>query len=146
VALEVEFAPNFVDEKEAATVCCDLGYSVSLVCAVEAFPPAQVTWIHSNIQKSDNEDNVDIYRGPGTEGFKSSTLRIVKLSPDDLGSYTCRANNKLGRAEQVIKVEREWSQNCEQNCVWEEQIYDNKSYNLTANILTLLLSLIMALN
>ena len=35
----------------------------SLVCAVEAFPPAQVTWIHANIQKSDNEDNVDIYRG-----------------------------------------------------------------------------------
>ena len=108
------------------------------MCAVEAFPPAQVTWIHANIQKSDNEDNVDIYRGPGTEGFKSSTLRINKLHPEDLGAYTCRANNKLGRAETVIKVERDWSQNCERNCVWEEEVYDNAS-SLSTNFLTILI-------
>ena len=120
------------------------GYSVTLVCAVEAFPPAQVTWIHANIQKSDNEDNVDIYRGPGTEGFKSSTLRINKLHPEDLGAYTCRANNKLGRAETVIKVERDWSQNCERNCVWEEEVYDNAGQTLTTSILAIILSALLA--
>jgi len=144
VALEVEFAPNFVDEKEDALVRQAFGYSVSLVCAVEAFPPAQVTWIHANIQKSDNEDNVDIYKGPGTDGFKSSTLRINKLTPEDLGSYTCRANNKLGRAEQVIKVEQDWTPNCEQDCVWEDETY-NKSSSVLANLLLLLLSSIRAL-
>ena len=80
------------------------------------------------------------FAGPGTEGFKSSTLRINKLSPDDLGSYTCRANNKLGRAEQVIRVEQDWTPNCEQDCVWEDETY-NKSSSLVANLLLLLSSI-----
>ena len=87
---------------------------------------------------------VCVIAGPGTEGFKSSTLRINKLHPEDLGSYTCRANNKLGRAETVIKVERDWSQNCERNCVWEEEVYDNAGRTLTTNILSIILSAIMA--
>ena len=87
---------------------------------------------------------MSIIAGPGTEGFKSSTLRINKLHPEDLGAYTCRANNKLGRAETVIKVERDWSQNCERNCVWEEEVYDNAGRSLTANILSIILSALMA--
>ena len=85
---------------------------------------------------------MSILAGPGTEGFKSSTLRINRLHPEDLGAYTCRANNKLGRAETVIKVERDWSQNCERNCVWEEDVFDNASWSLSSNILTILLSAI----
>lgn len=85
------------------------------------------------------------FAGPGTEGFKSSTLRINKLSPDDLGSYTCRANNKLGRAEQVIRVEQDWTPNCEQDCVWEDEIYDSPGNTVTANILLILLPSIRAL-
>ena len=83
---------------------------------------------------------MSIIAGPGTEGFKSSTLRINRLHPEDLGAYTCRANNKLGRAETVIKVERDWSQNCERNCVWEEDVFDNASWSLTTNFLAIVLS------
>ena len=119
--LQVEFAPNFVDEQELAVVKQAYGYSVSLVCAVEAFPPADITWSHQNIlvsrtwtisqytllmplQKSDNEENLSIYRGPAAGGFSSSTLRVSRLRPEDLGAYTCTANNKLGRANHVITV------------------------------------------
>jgi len=121
VALEVEFAPNFVDEQELAVVKQAYGYSVSLVCAVEAFPPADITWSHQNILKSDNEENLSIYRGPAAGGFSSSTLRVSRLRPEDLGAYTCTANNKLGRANHVITIENQWSPNCEQDCEWEQE-------------------------
>ena len=38
-----------MDEQELAVVKQAYGYSVSLVCAVEAFPPADITWSHQNI-------------------------------------------------------------------------------------------------
>ena len=115
-----------MDEQELAVVKQAYGYSVSLVCAVEAFPPADITWSHQNIlvcrtwpisetqytplmplQKSDNEENLSIYRGPAAGGFSSSTLRVSRLRPEDLGAYTCTANNKLGRANHVITVCRD---------------------------------------
>ena len=94
------------------------GYSVTLVCAVEAFPPADISWSHQSILKSDNEDNLSIdngrsedddnksvYRGIlGTDGFTSSSLRVNRLRPEDLGAYTCTANNKLGRTTHIITV------------------------------------------
>ena len=94
------------------------GYSVTLVCAVEAFPPADISWSHQSILKSDNEDNLSIdngrseeddnksvYRGIlGGDGFTSSTLRVNRLRPEDLGAYTCTANNKLGRTTHIITV------------------------------------------
>lgn len=116
VALEVEFAPNMVDEQENAVVAQAYGFSVRLVCAVEAFPPAEILWNHKNIQKSDNEENLNIYKGPGSDGFTSSTLRINRLTPNDIGEYTCTANNKLGQARHTIKIENQWNPNCEQDC------------------------------
>ena len=49
VALEVEFAPNFVDAVEQELVRQAYGYSVRIVCSVEAFPPSVITWTHKNI-------------------------------------------------------------------------------------------------
>ena len=115
---QVEFQPNFVEEEENAVVSQAFGYSVTLVCAVEAFPPADISWSHQSILKSDNEDNLSIdngrseaddnksvYRGIlGSDGFTSSTLRVNRLRPGDLGAYTCTANNKLGRTRHIITV------------------------------------------
>ena len=94
------------------------GYSVTLVCAVEAFPPAAISWSHQSILKSDNEDNLSIdngrneeddnksvYRGIlGSDGFTSSTLRVNRLRPEDLGAYTCSAANSLGTATASAEV------------------------------------------
>lgn len=109
----------------------------------------RTTWTFTEVSQLFSPGNsrlkaVLIIAGPGTEGFKSSTLRINKLHPEDLGAYTCRANNKLGRAETVIKVERDWSQNCERNCVWEEEVYDNAGQTLTTSILAIILSALLA--
>jgi len=119
IALEVEFAPHFVDEKADQVVQQAIGFGVGLICSVEAFPPATITWIHKDIQKSDNEENLSIYRGPGSDGLTSSNLRISKLGPDDLGDYKCKAGNKLGQAETVFTIQDTWLPNCEQDCVYD---------------------------
>eukprot|EP00090_Calanus_glacialis_P045264 TRINITY_DN8280_c0_g1_i1.p1 TRINITY_DN8280_c0_g1~~TRINITY_DN8280_c0_g1_i1.p1 ORF type:complete len:361 (-),score=64.81 TRINITY_DN8280_c0_g1_i1:111-1193(-) len=119
IALEVEFAPHFVDEKANQVVQQALGFEVGLICSVEAFPPATITWIHAGIQKSDNEDNLSIYRGPGGDGLTNSNLRVLRLGRDDLGEYRCKAGNKLGQAETVFTIEDTWVPNCEQDCVYD---------------------------
>eukprot|EP00092_Neocalanus_flemingeri_P018811 GFUD01020369.1.p1 GENE.GFUD01020369.1~~GFUD01020369.1.p1 ORF type:complete len:361 (-),score=89.88 GFUD01020369.1:114-1196(-) len=126
IALEVEFAPHFVDEKANQVVQQAIGFGVGLICSVEAFPPATITWIHKDIQKSDNEENLSIYRGPGNDGLTLSNLRVGKLTPDDLGEYRCKAGNKLGQAETVFTIEDTWQPNCEQDCVYDYSSGSNK--------------------
>jgi len=148
VALQVEFQPNFVEEEENAVVSQAFGYSVTLVCAVEAFPPADISWSHQSILKSDNEDNLSIdngrseaddnksvYRGIlGSDGFTSSTLRVNRLRPGDLGAYTCTANNKLGRTRHIITIEQSWSPNCEQDCEWEDEFVSGGAQGLGLSV------------
>jgi len=122
ISLEVEFSPHIDDEQAEKLVQQALGFEVGLTCSVEAFPPATIIWIHNGIQKSDNEENLSIYRGPGSDGLTSSNLRISRLGQDDLGKYTCRAGNKLGQAETEYTIEQSWVPNCDQDCV-----YDNYS-------------------
>jgi len=119
IMLDVEFAPNFVDEQADQAVAQAVGFEVGLICSVEAYPPATITWIHNGIQKSDNEDNLSIYRGPGTDGITSSNLRINNLRREDLGQYQCKAGNKLGQAETVFTIEESWEPNCDQDCVYD---------------------------
>ena len=45
----------------------------------------------------------------------------------------------------MIKVEQDWTPNCEQDCVWEDEIYDSPGNTVTANILLILLPSIRAL-
>jgi len=138
IALEVEFAPHFVDEKANMVVQQAIGFEVGLICSVEAFPPATITWIHKNIQKSDNEENLSIYRGPGSDGLTSSNLRISRLTQEDLGEYKCKAGNKLGQAETIFKIEDTWLPNCEQDCV-----YDYSSGSSRVGVVGGLLAIIM---
>lgn len=138
IALEVEFKPTFVDESQEQVVGQEFGYSVTIVCVVEAFPPASITWIHSNIQKSDNEENLQIYKGPGRDGQVSSTLRILRLREEDLGDYRCRAGNKLGESYSTFTVKYRWGCNPEQDCSYEYDSVSRAGLLLPAALLSLL--------
>jgi len=113
VALDVEFAPSFVDNKDNQVIRQAWNYEVGLGCSVEAFPPASVTWIHNGVQKSVNDEQYEIYKGPGTDGHVTSNLRIKALRDENLGTYVCRAGNKLGQADTSFIVENSWEVNCE---------------------------------
>lgn len=113
IALEVEFPPYFVDEKPREIISQAYGYEVALVCAVESFPPAQITWIHNGIQRSVNDEDFSVYKGPGTDGHTASNLRIKSLKPELEGTYVCKAANKLGQIETAFQVQLGWERNCD---------------------------------
>lgn len=113
VALDVEFAPSFVDENTDRVYRQAFNFEVGLVCSVEAYPPATITWIHNGIQKGVTDENYSIYKGPGADGLTINNLRINRLQGDQLGTYICRASNKLGQADTSFQVERSWEVNCD---------------------------------
>lgn len=52
VAVEVEFPPSMDGGGDVSQA---VGYSVELVCHVEAYPRPTITWIHEGIQLSTNQ-------------------------------------------------------------------------------------------
>lgn len=122
VALEVEFPPNIVDDIPNRVISQAAGYEVGLVCSVESFPPATITWIHDGIQRSINNKDYNVYKGAGVDGHVTSNLRIKELSPDTTGEYVCKAANKLGQTETKFKVEMGWERNCDVgSCAYSSQ-------------------------
>jgi len=140
VALDVEFAPSFVDQKERQVVKQAWSYEVGLGCAVEAFPPATVTWIHNGIQKSRTDEEYEIYKGPGSDGHITSNLRIKALRDENLGTYICRAGNKLGQADLEFVVETQWDCNSE----FGSCDYNTASLSSLPPLLLLLILLILS--
>ena len=57
VAVEVEFPPS-VTVNHKQTLRQAFGYSVEMVCHIEAFPAPTITWVHDGIQESEmNTEN-----------------------------------------------------------------------------------------
>ena len=52
VAVEVEFPPSMDGGGDVSQA---VGYSVELVCHVEAYPRPTITWIHEGIQLTTNQ-------------------------------------------------------------------------------------------
>ena len=82
------------------------------VCHVEAYPPPTITWTHDNIQLNTNQLFVVDSGFTTSDDFTETSVRIKKLGPRLLGSYTCRAQNKLGITEKEIVVEQTYEPNC----------------------------------
>lgn len=134
VALDVEFSPGFVDNQDNEVVAQAWYHSLTLTCSVEAFPPAQVNWKHDGVQRSINDEQYSIYQSPGVDGLVISNLRIKSLGEDNLGTYTCQAGNRLGKAETKFIVENSWEVNCE---------LGNCDFNSASSILASLFSIIL---
>ena len=47
-----------------------------------------------------------------SDDFTETSVRIKKLSPRQLGTYVCRAQNKLGSAEREIVVVQQYEPDC----------------------------------
>ena len=65
-----------------------IGTSVEVHCPVTALPNATVTWLFngSTVVKGNRR----------LLKLKNSTLTLSGVTPEDIGSYTCLANNSYG--------------------------------------------------
>jgi len=109
VAVEVEFPPSMDGGGDVSQA---VGYSVELVCHVEAYPRPTITWIHEGIQLSTNQLYVVDNGFTTADDFTETSVRIKKMGRRQLGKYYCRAQNKLGSAEREFLVSESYEPNC----------------------------------
>ena len=78
-----------------------VGRSTNLTCESEANPPAKYSWVK-------NRGNVKISDSSKYEVLSGSNKTVLKVHnviiPDDLGNYTCTAENKIGKGSATINV------------------------------------------
>lgn len=120
VALDVEFPPVVTTTansdgkgKGETEIGQAFGYSVEMVCHVEAFPRPTITWTSPNNFQLSTNLNYVVDNGYQTgDDHTETSVRIKRLSRQHVGKYICRAQNKLGISEQVINVVETYQPNC----------------------------------
>ena len=110
VGVSVEFPPVVSIPNERVGQA--LGYSAELVCNVEAYPRPSIAWIHNGIQMSSNRRFLVDNGYTATDDFVEARVRIRSLTPRELGSYYCRAKNKLAEVTKEIQVFQTYEPNC----------------------------------
>jgi len=142
VAVEVEFPPSVEYGGGGGDVGQALGYSAELVCHVEAYPRPTITWIHEGIQLSTNQHYVVDNGFTTADDFTETSVRIKKLGRRQMGTYYCRAQNKLGSAEREFRVTETYEPNCVVGLCGD---FSAGSISLYSSLFTLLITLSISL-
>lgn len=75
-------------EGSAEEVTVTLSSPTSLVCEVQSYPPALITWLKDGTPL-ESSHNVRVLPG-------GRTLQILNAKEEDAGRYTCVATNEAG--------------------------------------------------
>lgn len=145
ISVEVEYPPIVKVVKERVGQA--LTYNQDLVCIVEAFPSAAISWVKQGDQDRDliNNRNYNISIFPTNNEFISTTiLRVRRIEKRNYGDYRCEASNKLGKS--VGHVELFETQNiiCPPDCSPLNMPY-NSSVAIAPSSMIVYLLLIMKL-
>lgn len=97
INLIVHHAPEI--ETKGKWVHTGLGVESRLTCIVHAHPHGKVTWFKDQEKVVPKKGTIEIH-GNKTRHI----LEIMHTTKEDLGEYTCVAENKLGRAEETISL------------------------------------------
>ncbi|XP_070549509.1 neuroplastin-like [Ptychodera flava] len=89
ISVIVHYKPSITGE-EQETIEVTKGSSASLICTVDAYPDAEITW------RKDGE-SLDA-------GEDSDTYDIASVDEDDEGEYVCNAKNYLGEDTRTINL------------------------------------------
>ncbi|XP_017880574.1 lachesin-like isoform X2 [Ceratina calcarata] len=86
-------------------VAAPVDSDVVLHCYVESWPKALNTWYRNNGFKLLSDEKHDLTETPLSDYAYQLNLTIRRLNRDDFGSYTCAAENLLGKAEGTIRLQ-----------------------------------------
>ena len=77
----------------------DMEEEQEIVCIVESFPVAEVTWMKNG--ESLNESSPEIIL---SKSDKKHSLLLVSVSEESVGEYSCTARNSLGEATATADI------------------------------------------
>jgi len=95
IEVNVEFQPEV--EVEEVFIHATQGNAIELVCVVHAHPKPVVKWFKNSMELTDETATLSKH------GHRH-TLRIPFVTEEDLGNYTCRAENKIGFFSRELEV------------------------------------------
>jgi hypothetical protein len=97
--VEVTEAPKFIVPLNGTENLIE-GQSAHYECRIEPYPDhtLKLEWLHNGKPLQTG------HRFRTTYDFGFASLDVLSALPEDSGEYTCRAINKLGRAESSVKL------------------------------------------
>ena len=96
--LQIQFKPDLESNKVLVKTWKD--HTVNLTCVANSIPNATIQWYDANGNNLDGNYRYQIRSIPG-----SSDLTVDPRQEQAYGDYKCRAENQLGWAEIVIRLE-----------------------------------------
>lgn len=101
--VKVEFAPTVISN--LSTVTAATGDELSLMCAIEAYPPAIIEWFDDNNTLLENGKDEYLISNVGVgNDVVWSEMYFPKVSKNLSAHYSCSAKNDLGLVEFKIAL------------------------------------------
>jgi len=100
VRLDVHYAPEI--EVEESYIVTDMGEEQEIVCIVDSFPTAEVTWKLNDAILNDESANIVL-----SQNQNRHSLLIVSVSNESVGEYSCTATNSIGEAMAKTEISGE---------------------------------------
>lgn len=101
--VKVEFGPMIISNISSLTAA--IGDELSLMCAIEAYPPAKIEWFDGNdtLLENGNADFLISNVGVGNDVVWSE-FYIPKVNKNHTGKYSCKATNDLGHMKNFMDL------------------------------------------
>ncbi|XP_056022847.1 opioid-binding protein/cell adhesion molecule homolog isoform X5 [Ostrea edulis] len=101
ISVMVEFPPEvWLNNKKMSQ---SLGKETILECKVTAFPQAVSVWRFENVFLANSlKHRIDIYKDKGHTIILS--VRIMNITKEDFGQYSCFASNEFGEDEETMTL------------------------------------------
>jgi len=78
---------------------------VSLNCTVDSYPSSNVTWLHNGAEVQAAPPRVTISTVQVDNRTQESTLTLLNTTADDIGTYTCLAENDEGMTNMTTELQ-----------------------------------------
>ncbi|KAA8592798.1 hypothetical protein FQN60_018253 [Etheostoma spectabile] len=96
--LIVQVSPTIMDSEHSSDVSAPMGEELTLECRATGIPTPRLSWLKDGVTL-EGSDARHIAVNPG-----GSTLTLLRLSPEDSGTYTCLAVSPAGQESKIYNL------------------------------------------
>ncbi|XP_074526683.1 hemicentin-1 [Halichoeres trimaculatus] len=97
-SLTVQVSPTILDSEQPTDVSAPLGEALTLECRATGIPAPRLSWLKDGVTL-EGSDTRHISVTPD-----GSTLTLLRLSPEDSGTYTCLAASPAGQESKIYTL------------------------------------------
>ncbi|KAM6930619.1 hemicentin-1 [Xenentodon cancila] len=96
--LMVQVSPTILDSDQTSDVSAPIGEQLTLECRASGIPTPRLSWLTDGVTLQESDTRI-ISASPD-----GSKLTLLKLSPEDSGTYTCLAASPAGQESKIYNL------------------------------------------